>query len=620
MALERQLITRQAERTRQRTDGHAPQSWWNWLARWWVQQRGAARRLARPATIALALLAALILAVAIPFLGSIQRLGGRPGQLSALGAVARAYAGIQGVPASQPVLSDVSFSLQAELPTVPARLTVYRQVPDPVTQAEAEALAARFGLEGPAYRKAKHFVVESRNGRLQVSAWSRSYFRFDGSVSVSDVDVPEHPDEGPQQAITPAYAAMLAERFLLERGLLDFEYTIQTPNHTGLPDGYQVHFRRMLDGRPIENTEVIVAVDAGIGKITRVTSRIAPLEPVADYPIRTPLAAYQALQQGDQRTTMFDLKARDGRGVSAAISRETISIPEREMLSPYLPGDHVVLEGRLATTVRRRADDRAPRIEAWLLAGPHNEHGTLQYRLVGPNIIGIDRHAGLHVRVRGTVVPGDGDELGILVENYEKVNPDEQLLNLWGRPILEDSISGQKRLVLETEDGTRYALSPMGFDQDQIDSWMAEGVLDKPVKMFVKGTLMDQRSPVGYPVLEVGRLIIGDETGIEATLSGERQDAVMLTGEVLIDQIQLVYHAIPLPPDGEADAGVANLRIVQPVYVFVGHTANREAAFRAYVQAIRVRKNISSRISPRNPPKVREVILLRTLSDTYLTP
>ncbi|MDT8306442.1 MAG: hypothetical protein RRC07_10940 [Anaerolineae bacterium] len=562
-ALERRLVALQTERTGQRADGHRPGGWRSWpiLS---GKQRVTNRRVPQPAALGLAALLVLILVLVIPLL--VATFSDR--RLPALSSVAQAYAGIEGVPLPGTVSGDATFHLQADWPSAPARMTVYRQVAIPVTAAEAEAFAGRFGLAGPARRSGEHFIFEDQESRLTMSALAAGYYHFEKSAldpTGAQVD----------QAITASEALVLAEEFLRQHGLLHFDYTVD-PSDEGGPDVHQIRFVRALAGRPVENTGIMVTLDAHTGQIMRIVSRMAPLEEVGDYPIQSPQEAFQALQ--DSRQVLLELKRREGPDV--VVASQTFTFPDRESQIPYQPGDEVVLEGRLDVVASFDP------VRYALRAGPPEDRWALTYQLVGPETAGMAPYDEFLLQVRGIIVTGEGGRPAVLVQSYQRMSPDEQIVTLRGTARLAPTASGGEQLILETDDGTIYALTPMGRDPGEVTFWQEQGLNELQRSTYVKGVLSEERSPEGYLAIEVGDMVIGGETGTQATLGAKNQDNRLLAGDLVIEQVELLYHAFPVSPGGAITSQAPDLVFVQPVYAFTGHMADGQTNFRAYIQAI----------------------------------
>jgi len=562
-ALERRLVALQAERAGQRADGHRPGRWRNWplLS---GGQRAANWRLPQPTTIGLTALLVLTLVLAIPLL--VSTFSDR--RLPALSSVAQAYAGIEGVPLPGTVSSDATFHLQADWPAAPVRLTVYRQVAVPVTPAEAEAFAGRFGLAGPPHRSGEHFVFEDQERRLTINALAPGYYLFEKTVSATT-------GERADQAVEPSEALALAEQFLLQHGLLHFDYTVE-PSDDGGPDVHQIRFVRTMAGWSVENIGIMVTLDAHTGQIIRVVSRMAPLEEVGDYPIQSPQEAFQALQ--DNQRVLLELEGREGPGI--VVASQTLAFPERESQIPYQPGDPVVLEGRL---------DVITSFDPYrylLRAGPPEDRWALIYQLVGPETAGMAEYDEVLLQVYGTIVTGESGRHSVLIQSYDRVSPGEQIVALQGAAHLVPTVSGGEQLVLEMDNGTIYTLFPMGRDPNEVAFWQEQGLNERRSRIYVKGVLREERSPEGHLVIEVGDIIIGSETGIEASLAMENQDNHLLAGEAIIERIQLLYHAIPVSPGGAIVNQAPELAFVQPIYTFTGHMADGQTDFRAYIQAI----------------------------------
>ncbi len=190
-------------------------------------------------------------------------------------------------------LAEASFDLTIDLPTDTGTSTVYTLLLSaPYTEAEAAELARRFGFDGPLYREI--FPVFEADDAW---AWTPpvSYHVFDGTRSMwigegylHYSDASAEPQAG-EMPMAHEQARPIAEAFLRERGLLDFEYDV---SHYG---GYEVIFTRQINGRTSTHAQLYVTVGPN-GQVSMVSySPMRELTPLADYPIRSAADAWALL-------------------------------------------------------------------------------------------------------------------------------------------------------------------------------------------------------------------------------------------------------------------------------------------------------------------------------------
>lgn len=540
---------------------------------WWRQLREAFSHRRWAAVGAMAALVTLLLLLG-PFL--IEHLSPRSPMLPSLVGVAQAYGGLEGLPALPGLLGDVSLELGAPLPKAPERLTVYRQISEPLTATEAEALAARFGIQGIAHRVGESFVVEDEDGRLVVHRLQRGYYRYRNLQSAS---LPSAPP------VEASKAARRAEAFLREWGLLEFDYELQSPEVLPSDEGtsrYRVTFVQRVDGRPVENAGVTATVDRA-GRVIEVAGRVLGLEPVGLYPIRPAEEAYATLQDGDP-SQPFLVDVRRGKAVwLSTVVVKTVEAPPLAPL-PHQPGDHVELEGLLSATVFEDADGKARHVLAFLATETHT------YLLVGPEVEGMARYDRLHLRVWGTMVADNRGEPALLVQDYQRSRPQERFVTLLGQLIL-DRVEGREHVLLLADDGTRYVLLPWGQNKQGIAHFQKEGQLGR--RTLVGGTLTGERSAEGYPLLEGAGIMQGTEIDQleSATEKPWPRPAVVpdaiprLSGRAVVDDTALIYFALPVPLAPSNRAATERLRYVMPVYRFRGQAADG-TAFIAWVEAV----------------------------------
>ena len=78
-------------------------------------------------------------------------------------------------------------------------------------------------------------------------------------------------------------AAPLAEAFLRERGLLDFEYQIMPPQF----NGNEVNFQRVIDGRSLNIAEYTVTVTEAGQILSVYYNPLTQLQTLGQYPLRS---------------------------------------------------------------------------------------------------------------------------------------------------------------------------------------------------------------------------------------------------------------------------------------------------------------------------------------------
>ena len=239
----------------------------------------------------------------LPGLGSAQQgLGGGGGD----GAMSANEATVEDMPIPvEPVdgdmmimpwnpLAEANFDLTIDLPTDSGTSTVYDLIlGGSYTESEAAELARRFGFTGPLYREIYPVFEEE-----EAWAWTPpvSYHAFDGERSMwigegylHYSDASAEPAGPGEMTMAHEQARPIAEAFLQERGLLDFEYDV---SHHG---GYEVIFTRQVNGRSSTHAQLYVTVGPN-GQVSMVSySPMQQLTPLADYPIRSAADAWALL-------------------------------------------------------------------------------------------------------------------------------------------------------------------------------------------------------------------------------------------------------------------------------------------------------------------------------------
>jgi hypothetical protein len=270
-------------------------------------------------------------------------------------------------------LAEAEYQLATGLPPSPADVPVYEQSGGyHFTQEDARRFAALFGFGGGAYQEQYTFedpawtpppVYHFFDGTRQLTVTDAHLYYFDhGLVSYFEAG----PDLLPN-----AEAVAIAERFLREKGLLDFSYEAVSFY------GNEVEFRRVLDGRTVLLPEFQVSVHNS-GHVWAVShTPLSGLAAVGNYPIRTAEEAWQTVvNEGiDYRRSFFSLYPDPDHAVpepppSRGEAEETYRYWERT----YRDGETVTLYSYAMVFVPLAESD-TPRVQVdrYLLEGPATE-------------------------------------------------------------------------------------------------------------------------------------------------------------------------------------------------------------------------------------------------------
>lgn len=192
------------------------------------------------------------------------------------------------------IFEGMAFILDAILPTEPARAPVQQQTTFDFSVEEAQAIATQFGFTGPLYRQPQPEQVE----RLGPGAINDVYFAFDNNGRLLNIDTigvyyndTTYQFES-QPNLTLDQAGPIAEAFLQERGLLNFEYTIEKGW------GNEIWFKRLIRGAVANQPEITVGLTNNGDVVFVSIQRYDNLERLGNYPLRTAEEAWAILQSG----------------------------------------------------------------------------------------------------------------------------------------------------------------------------------------------------------------------------------------------------------------------------------------------------------------------------------
>ena len=300
-------------------------------------------------------------------------------------------------------------------------------------------------------------------------------------------------------------------------------------------------------------------------------------------------------------------------GSSSSSVSVVVEAPVEEPLPPtqaetiFEIGQSVEVTGVVRATIFVSGESR--RVEAVLKVDEPG--GELPpYPLSGPPdvleaIAQLDR---LHVRVRGHVVasaqewtPGG---LGIEIEDFEKVWLDEQVLGFLGHLDLETLEGREVAVFTDNETGQLYVLAS-SLETDG-GGWVTPGdsILNYE-QIFVAGVVQREETYAGMPVLRMVRMHQDSQTATATSADEIPLDIPQvvdesrfppgpgeLQGAFVVDRVELAYYYEPQPPSPMESPDRAPMwpqpteQIVQPVWVFYGHSADGTVRFTAYVQAV----------------------------------
>jgi hypothetical protein len=264
-------------------------------------------------------------------------------------------------------------------------------------------------------------------------------------------------------------------------------------------------------------------------------------------------------------------------------------------VSPYQVGDEVELEGQVGASIYVNGDER--RVEAWFGVGLGPDY-DLNYRLSGPSDLleELAQYDRLHLRLQARVILDEDSLLGqgLEVIRFEKIWPEEKVQGFLGTIGMETLDGREVAVFNDKESGQRYVLfRSLGsdFTPDFYDYSP-----DMHEQVFLTGVVRPDQTFAGLPVIEEAGMRTGsdvdaatsaDQLPLEAPQVIDKSKMMRLKGRAIIDGVELAYYAPPgalgQRPGAEAQP---EFSLVQPVWVFHGHSEDGRATFRAYVQAV----------------------------------
>ena len=193
-------------------------------------------------------------------------------------------------------LSGTVYVLNTTLPLEPTFATVYEQASGTVFSLEdVRRFATLFRMSGEIYEESFP-VFETDDGQ---PAWTppTNYFIFDGPRTLSFWETSlQYYDLSATHDFTADLMAFeqampIAEAFLRDRGLLDFDYQIVSPQY----NGNDVNFHRVVDGRIITIAEYTVTVNQAGQVLSVYYNPLNQLQSLGQYPLRSAESAWQQI-------------------------------------------------------------------------------------------------------------------------------------------------------------------------------------------------------------------------------------------------------------------------------------------------------------------------------------
>ena len=196
-----------------------------------------------------------------------------------------------GMPMWDP-FAEAEFTLNVDLANESGPQPVYSMVLGGLFNLEeANRFASLFGFTGGAYIEKYPDFYDSDwtppttyqffDGRRQLSIGDAHFYYMDNSVTINQES----------DYMTFAQAAPIVEAFLRERGLLNFEYVMTSPDYSQ----YAIEFRRVVNGVAMNQPEYQLNVAAATGQVISIShTPYGGMALLGDYPIRSAAEAWQA--------------------------------------------------------------------------------------------------------------------------------------------------------------------------------------------------------------------------------------------------------------------------------------------------------------------------------------
>ena len=440
-------------------------------------------------------------------------------------------------------LSGTVYLMNATLPAETGFAAVYEQPGEnSISLEDVRHFATRFRMSGEIYTES-YPVPEPAPSE---PAWTPPtfYFMFDGprTLSVWGTSL-QYYDQSAAPDFTVelmAYdqALPIAEAFLRDRGLLDFEYQLIPPTY----GGNDVNFHRVVDGRSVNTPEYTVAVTTEGQVLSVYYNPLHKLQSLGDYPLRSAEAAWQQVTTEGidyQRSYYFTYP---GPGYELPEPEIPVEGPYKYWQRTYVDGETLSLY--TTPLIYLPVDSNAaPRIQAdqFILTGSDDI-----LRVIG-------EQSGQQIRLTGTVRFVDG-VLTLEVSDWELV----EFIEYQYQPGTIRRSEGQT--LFDADSGETFLVPNAPAD-------LADGE-----RVNVSGWSIEPGDPYGvFNWQGIDRIVdfesLPADVGIEPGLVEPYR-----IGQVEISSVELIYAYSPFVEEGRTNPRI----LLQPAWRFKGTTDTNE--------------------------------------------
>lgn len=446
------------------------------------------------------------------------------------------------------IFENTEFILNAELPDDHVRAVVEQQTQFELSLEEVQAIADKFGFNGPIYRQPLPEGVDV----IGNAPYLNVYYLFDenGRSLIVDRFGVYYNDSNFEFESQPSLdfesASQAAEAFLQSKGLLDFNYIIQRGW------GNEVWIMRTIRGAVINQPEITVGLTNN-GEVIYVSKQqFDKMERLGNYPLRSAADAWQLLQSGVVENQIpFNFVPDFDQQANLVAIEPVIDTNYQYWQRRYEAGDSVTLFIWPNVFVAA-SGDAPPRIEAY------------PYILTGEaiDLEGIANEPFSQLRIDG-VVSEDGRS--VQVTAWESILDYPDSLYLQGQASQDDS-----QILFTTEEGETYILPDTPEDLP----------LGEKLNIFAWTT---RDSEANLPILEwesIDLFVEFDEAIIEGpAILDEPQIYQPTTYERLsINNVDLIYFLAYIYPEyrSESQEYESPKVLVKPVWRFTGEADTGE--------------------------------------------
>lgn len=451
------------------------------------------------------------------------------------------------------IWEGTEFVLNAELPGEIGRGLVQQQGDFTMTLERARQIADQFGFSGPLYTQP---LPEGNIPEAERLSMQQVYTAFDDNGRILNIDAygvyysDNNLEYQGYSTMELSQSGPIAEAFLQERGLLDFEYEMRRGW------GNEVWFVRVIDGKAVNQPEITVGVTSEGQVIFVSMQKLNNLDTLGNYPLRTAVAAWELIQGGVMANNIaysylpnFDEQPT----VEPAIV-DPFADQYRFWQRQYAAGSEVIVYSWPSIYVAADGSS-APRIEAYPLI---LQGDTAELQAIADNAFNQFRFTGQ--------VSENGRFLN--VESWELLNQEQETLYLQGTV---QTVDGQTQFT--TDSGDTYILPDAPADLP----------VDERVNVFAWAT---RDIGAAYPALDWENIDVivdfgaVDSVGIEEPIIEDTSlmyDPEPYT-QMTVNEVNMVYFYAYIFPEYDESQPVYGppTIVLKPVWRFAGETNTGE--------------------------------------------